>query len=742
MQRVPASVTKGLTRAYMSMHESRDQSLTGQALVDSLVTTCMQEWYSLTSKFTSRPDIYDIQRGKTHDKYNIFHMTPGLDVRDKAYEDISDTASTLAKKLNSAFQKDVFEPHVRREGGDLECLVAFTQSTGGIFQCKAKGNDGGASIWITMPRQEELERAFSAMVDVPHPDDGADIDGEVDNLDEPVAGDPVPDYDEGPGPQPDFDGDSFDEPGDKYSAKPMPRRESKSYSKNRFRKTTKSPNSGLTKAAIDKEKKKKKTPENIDEGLYDFFKIGFKGESKKIASKECKNKKEAQAYAKSLKADNYRQTSGPVIEGYTVIAHLKNSDKTESETFDNEGRAKAMKDRMSKNPKYSKVEIIMESFILSEAYDQVCMLVRPAIVSIYRDLPERHKEQFVDYRDAIPAIMEVLRAYSDRYEDELEALEDLSRKDTMAVFGECLGDILPIVESVAGRVRAALHRGRGQKDLDQSTAHSIAAKERGDDQTADQFRARAQRRRRGIDIANKNHDMHLQKKLNKMKSADKKFNIEMTSDAKKMDYTAKAKRSVTDLNQKATIAKKSGDNYIGKDDREAARLKKIAAEAEKKATARSSNAKKIEDALYLKHSNRVESALSKKRARLSESSDRADRFNNEIHTVITAVSSGDYQKDPEMSAKDLADDMLNLLYDRFVKNEDDTEYFNQHKGDAQERFEKAAGVNEEVAANSVASGGVDMAPDAKKKKDEETEVTNQFAAGPFRRRWSDAAKRK
>ena len=174
-------------------------ALTGQDLVTALVTACMSKWYDLTSKFQSRPEIYDVAPTNANDSYNVMKLNPGSDVRDDAFESIVKSTNDIAKELNRLFGKDVFEPRITRQHGKLEALVAFSQNEGGVFQAKGEATEGHTTIHITMPKEAELERAFSAMTDTPH---HGDVDGSqgVGDLDDtidadPIAGDPSPDYD-------------------------------------------------------------------------------------------------------------------------------------------------------------------------------------------------------------------------------------------------------------------------------------------------------------------------------------------------------------------------------------------------------------------------------------------------------------------------------------------------------------------------------------------------------------------
>lgn len=196
---------------------TEEKNLTGKPLVNSLTNICLSSWFDLTKKFTSRPDVFDVHDEASDGSYNVFKMTPGNDVKDQAYEAAVSTTSKLAQALNKAFGKEVFEPRITRNDGTLETLVAFKSSKGGVFQCKARDNGGDSTIYLTMPSQEELNRAFSAMADVPTIDDEPDngIDPEVGVDADPVAGDPVPDYD----PEADYgdDGDLPDGEGDEVA---------------------------------------------------------------------------------------------------------------------------------------------------------------------------------------------------------------------------------------------------------------------------------------------------------------------------------------------------------------------------------------------------------------------------------------------------------------------------------------------------------------------------------------------
>ena len=188
-----------LYREMIGEQTAGKSALTGKDLVTALVTACMSKWYDLTSKFQSRPEIYDVAPTDSNDSYNVMKLNPGSDVRDDAFEAIVKTTNDIAKELNRLFGKDVFEPRITRQHGKLEALVAFSSNEGGVFQAKGEATEGHTTIHITMPKEAELERAFSAMTDTPHHGDVDDSQG-VGDLDDtidadPIAGDPSPDYD-------------------------------------------------------------------------------------------------------------------------------------------------------------------------------------------------------------------------------------------------------------------------------------------------------------------------------------------------------------------------------------------------------------------------------------------------------------------------------------------------------------------------------------------------------------------
>lgn len=171
-------------------------SLTGKDLVSALVTVCMSKWFDLTSKFRSRPEIYDIADAASNPSYNVMKMTPGADASGDAFEAITKTTNDIAKELNRLFGKDVFEPRISRTDGKLEALVAFKQAKGGVFQAKGEPSEGHTIIHLTMPKEDELDRAFSAMTDTPHAADGQGFeDLESDAGEAQVAGEVSPDYD-------------------------------------------------------------------------------------------------------------------------------------------------------------------------------------------------------------------------------------------------------------------------------------------------------------------------------------------------------------------------------------------------------------------------------------------------------------------------------------------------------------------------------------------------------------------
>lgn len=198
--------TASIAETYSRMLESKN-NLAGKSLVNNLTDVCLKLWYEMSSKFTSRPDVFDIHDDQNHDQFMIMKMSPGADMRDTAYEAVLSMSQNLSKALNKAFDKEVFETRISRKGGNLEVLVGFTQSKGGVFQCRAESSAAGSVIHLTMPNENELIRAFSAMTDTPHPDDVQDgLEGDESDLGS-VAGEPIP----SPSAAPASDVKAFDE---------------------------------------------------------------------------------------------------------------------------------------------------------------------------------------------------------------------------------------------------------------------------------------------------------------------------------------------------------------------------------------------------------------------------------------------------------------------------------------------------------------------------------------------------
>lgn len=185
----------GVADAYTSMVEGRG-GLSGKSLVNNLTDICLSHWFQMSAKFTSDPDRMDIHDDQTHDKFKLIKMSPGADVRDAVYKELINTSQTIADKLNKAFDSEVFEARMSRQGGSLEILVGFVKHNGGVFQVKAEASGAGSIINLTMPNERELIRAFSKMTDTPHPDDvedGIEGDGDTDVGD--IAGETVPEFD-------------------------------------------------------------------------------------------------------------------------------------------------------------------------------------------------------------------------------------------------------------------------------------------------------------------------------------------------------------------------------------------------------------------------------------------------------------------------------------------------------------------------------------------------------------------
>jgi len=194
-----------IATAYMkSLSEAvSNNQLTGLPLVSALKTATMSRWYELINKFQTQTAKYDPAPSQPdRNGWTIFKMTPGNDVRDQAFESIVKMGSDLASDLNKLYGKDAFEPKITRGDGSIEVLVAFLGKPGGVFQAKAQPQEGHTQIILTRPDEKQLELAYSKMTDTPHPDDGGDGLGQLDNEfdDEPVAGE----GEDGTGIQPDY----------------------------------------------------------------------------------------------------------------------------------------------------------------------------------------------------------------------------------------------------------------------------------------------------------------------------------------------------------------------------------------------------------------------------------------------------------------------------------------------------------------------------------------------------------
>jgi hypothetical protein len=110
-------------------------------------------------------------------------MTPGADVIESVYDRVIDRADDLTKALNDKFGKKVFQTKLSRDGGELNVLVAFVESDGGVFQCKSEADGGSYAVALRCPNDDQLKIAFNAMAQVPTPD--ADMDGDIDANDAP-----------------------------------------------------------------------------------------------------------------------------------------------------------------------------------------------------------------------------------------------------------------------------------------------------------------------------------------------------------------------------------------------------------------------------------------------------------------------------------------------------------------------------------------------------------------------------
>jgi hypothetical protein len=178
---------------FYQIRQLNEEQLSGEKLSAHLTNITMAFWYDLTSPIAASPDSYDIHSHGVDGPYRCLKMTPGADVIDGLYDRIQDKAADLEKALNKAFNTKAFDLKVRREGGELDLLVAFVSAEGGIFQCNSTVEGGSYGVALRIPNDEEMKVTFDSMAQVPAP---SNVDDEPEMDVEPEADlDDIPELD-------------------------------------------------------------------------------------------------------------------------------------------------------------------------------------------------------------------------------------------------------------------------------------------------------------------------------------------------------------------------------------------------------------------------------------------------------------------------------------------------------------------------------------------------------------------
>ena len=164
-------------------YQLNEEQLSGEKLSAHLTNVMMSFWYDLTSPIVANPDSYDIHKHGIEGPYRCLKMTPGADVIDTIYDRVNDKASDLTKALNKSFGKQAFEIRSRRDGKELDVLVAFIGADGGIFKCSSRANEGSFGVAFRIPNDEEMKITFDSMARVPAPSNVID-DEPTDTIDD------------------------------------------------------------------------------------------------------------------------------------------------------------------------------------------------------------------------------------------------------------------------------------------------------------------------------------------------------------------------------------------------------------------------------------------------------------------------------------------------------------------------------------------------------------------------------
>lgn len=174
-----------------------NEQLTGDKLSANLSNIVMSFWHDLTSPFVADPDSFDIHSHGIDGPYRCIKMTPGADVIERVYDRVDGRAADLCKALNKAFNSNAFDLKIRREGGELDLMVAFTGAEGGIFTCNSIVQGGSFAVALRIPNDEEMKITFDSMAQVPTPSnvdqgpEGPELEADpVDSLDDIPETDP------------------------------------------------------------------------------------------------------------------------------------------------------------------------------------------------------------------------------------------------------------------------------------------------------------------------------------------------------------------------------------------------------------------------------------------------------------------------------------------------------------------------------------------------------------------------